>query len=195
MAERPKGYGMTCELKEKRDAQYDTELESKAKNWLISLVGEPWPSGNFHAALQDGVYLCKAMNVLKPGSVAKIQTSKMAFKKMENIGNFLSAAGAFGVPPSDLFQTVDLYEAANMNQVVSAIHALGRAAQKKGPSHLPKLGAKEAAKNVRSFDPNEQKASSQSVIGLQMGTNRGASQAGMTPYGLVRQVEKTNLKK
>lgn len=36
---------------------------------------------------------------------------------MENIGNFLTACEAYGVPKQDLFQTVDLYEARNMNGV------------------------------------------------------------------------------
>ena len=33
---------------------------------------------------------------------------------MENIGNFLKGAEAYGVAMTDLFQTVDLYEAKNM---------------------------------------------------------------------------------
>ena len=50
----------------------------------------------------------------------------MAFKMMENIGNFLDSAYAYGVPKLDMFQTVDLYEGANMPQVINGIHALGR---------------------------------------------------------------------
>lgn len=193
MAERPKGYGMTAELKEKQDSKYDPELEAQARDWLQALVGEPFPAGDFGAALKDGVYLCKAINVLQSGSVKKVNTSSMAFKKMENIGNFLDAAGRYGLPKSDSFQTVDLYEEANIPQVITTIHALGRCAQKKGFSG-PVLGPKESQKNVRNFNQEEQKKASQSVIGLQMGSNRGASQAGMTPYGLGRQIEKTNLK-
>ena len=43
---------------------------------------------------------------------------------MENIGNFLSACEAYGVPKADLFQTVDLYEGQNIPQVclVATIH-------------------------------------------------------------------------
>ena len=37
--------------------------------------------------------------------------------QMENIGNFLQACEAYGVNKQDLFQTVDLYEAGNMNSV------------------------------------------------------------------------------
>ena len=47
----------------------------------------------------------------------KINTGKMAFKLMENISNFLGAATRYGVAKTDLFQTVDLYEAENIPQV------------------------------------------------------------------------------
>lgn len=191
MAERPKGYGMTAELKDKQDAKYDHQMEAQVRTWLEKISGEPFPAGSFHEALKDGVYLCKVMNGLQPGAIKKINNSKMAFKMMENIGNFLDAAGTYGLPKADSFQTVDLYEEANMVQVLNGLVALGRVAGKKG---RPGLGPKEAEKQERRFDPQEQKAASQSVIGLQMGSNRGASQAGMTPYGLGRQIEKTNLK-
>ena len=193
MADRPKGYGMTAELKEKQASKYDPELESQARAWLQAVVGEPFPSGSFHEALKNGVYLCKAINVLQPGSVPKINTGKMAFKMMENIGNFLDAMGRYGVTKHESFQTVDLFEGENMVQVVNGIHALGRKARAKGFAGAT-LGPKEASKNVRAFDPEEQKIISQSTIGLQMGSNRGASQAGMTPYGLGRQINKPNLK-
>lgn len=193
MAERPKGYGMTAELQEKRDAKYDPKLEREATAWMKAVLGEPYQGGSFEEGLNDGVYLCKLINKLQPNSVPKINSSKMAFKKMENIGNYLSACEKYGLLKSDSFQTVDLYEAANMPQVITSIHALGRVAQKEGYAG-PVLGPKESKKQQRNFDPEEQKKAGQSVIGLQMGSNRGASQAGMTPYGLARQVEKTNLK-
>lgn len=193
MADRPKGYGMTAELKEKQASKYNPELERQARQWLESVVGEPFPAADFHDALKDGIYLCKAINKLQPGSVPKINTGKMAFKMMENIGNFLEAIGRYGVSKHESFQTVDLYEAENMVQVVNSIHALGRKAQSKGFRGAT-LGPKESAKNVRGHDPAEQKVLSQATIGLQMGSNRGASQSGMTPYGLGRQINKPNLK-
>lgn len=49
------------------------------------------------------------------------------------------------------------------------------------------LGPKEAQENPREFD-EETKRAGQSVIGLQMGSNKGASAAGMTAYGLGRQI-------
>lgn len=187
MANREYGYGMTADLKQKQAAKYDSQLEADARTWLQAVVGEPFPAGSFHEALKDGVYLCKAMNKLAPGSIRKINTGKMAFKMMENIGNFLDRAGTYGLPKSDSFQTVDLYENQNIVQVITAIHALSRVANKKGFSG-PVLGPKEATKNVRSFDHDQQKQASSSVIGLQMGTNRGASQKNMTAYGTQRQI-------
>ena len=77
-------------------------------------------------------------------------------------------------------------------QVINGIHALGRQAQKQGYDG-PVLGPKESSENKRGFSDAQLKEG-QNVIGLQMGSNKGASQAGATPYGLGRQIEKTNLK-
>ena len=59
----------------------------------------------------------RLINKLQPGSVPKINTGKMAFKLMENISKFLEASTRYGVAKTDLFQTVDLYEAENIPQV------------------------------------------------------------------------------
>ena len=192
MANRPTGYGLSGEVAKKIDSKYDPKMEAEARDWLEALVKEPLSKASFHEALKDGVYLCKAMSILLPSPI-KYKASKTPFGMMETIGKFLEGAEKFGIAKTDLFQTVDLYEAGNMNQVVLTIHALGRKAQAKGLP-VPKLGPKEAAKNTRNFDQEEQKKAGQSVIGLQMGSNLGASQAGMTPYGLSRQLDKTNLK-
>ena len=60
-----------------------------------------------------------------PGKV-KFNKTKLAFKQMENINNFLIACEKYGVAKTDLFQTVDLYENQNLWQVVCTIHAFGR---------------------------------------------------------------------
>ena len=49
------------------------------------------------------------------------------------------------------------------------------------------MGVKVASENKRNFNEDTLKAG-QSMIGLQYGTNKGASQAGMTPYGAGRQI-------
>ena len=66
-------------------------------------------------------------NCMKPGSIKKINESKMAFKQMENINNFIEACEKqFGMVKIDLFQTVALYEGSNMPNVISTIFGLGR---------------------------------------------------------------------
>lgn len=55
------------------------------------------------------------------------------------------------------------------------------------------LGPKEAHGEKKDWSDEQLKAG-QNIIGLQMGSNKGASAAGLTPYGLGRQIDKTNLK-
>ena len=51
----------------------------------------------------------------------------------------------------------------------------------------PAFGPKISDKNIREFD-EETLREGKLVIGLQMGSNMGATQSGMTPYGLSRQI-------
>jgi hypothetical protein len=71
----------------------------------------------------------------------------MPFKQMENIGNYLSACSALGVPAFESFQTVDLFENKNMLAVVTNLHSLGRRAQKIPGYTGPALGVKLADAN------------------------------------------------
>lgn len=50
----------------------------------------------------------------------------MAFKMMENIGFFLNGCMAYGCEQAYMFQTIDLYEAQNIPQVITGLAALGR---------------------------------------------------------------------
>jgi hypothetical protein len=76
-------------------------------------------------------------------------------------------------------------------QVVTSIISLGRQAQKNGYSG-PTLGPKQAEANPREFDEDKLREG-RNVIGLQMGTNQVANQAGMTPYGKGRQIADTRI--
>lgn len=68
----------------------------------------------------------RMINHIQPGSIKKINESKMAFKCMENIDAFLKMARQFGVPAQETFQTVDLWERQNLNSVVICLQSLGR---------------------------------------------------------------------
>lgn len=179
---------MTADIKNKMAAKYEVEKEIEARQWMEGVVGEPLsnqthgPDG-FHESLKDGAFLAKMANQL--GGKIKVNTSKMAFKQMESIGQFLAFCETYGLVKTDLFQTVDLYEKQNMWQVVITIHALGRKAQTKG-FQGPTLGPKESKTNVREFT-EEQMRAGEGVIGLQAGTNQVASQAGMS-FGAQRHI-------
>lgn len=193
MANRPRGYGLTAEIRSKIASKYDINQEQEARIWIEAVLREPLLEGadpdqplgmeQFQQVLKDGIVLCRLADAV----IGKVKYNKMkvAFKQMENISNFLSACENYGVNKTDLFQTVDLYENQNMVQVVSTIHALGRKAQSHGYDG-PVLGPKEAQKNVRHFDEDTLNQG-KTVIGLQMGTNKLASQKGMS-FGATRHI-------
>jgi len=194
MANRPKGYGMTAELANKKAAKFDADLANEALQWIqevLSKAGESFDAPLINepkdvvTPLKDGVVLCKLMNAIKPGSVKKINDSKMAFKQMENTNNFLDGCEKIGCNKLDLFQTVDLYEGQNVPQVINGIFALGRKARSIGYAG-PHLGPEEATENKREFT-EEQLRAGESVIGLQAGSNKGASQAGQN-FGKTRAI-------
>jgi len=184
---------MTAEIKGKLAAKYEIEKEQEARLWIQEVLGEPLnPSvsddevlgpDRFHEALKDGIILCKLADKII-GKV-KFNSMKVPFKQMENINNFLLACEKYGVNKTDLFQTVDLYENQNLWQVVLGIYALGRKAQANGYNG-PVLGPREAQRNTREFTEDQLKAG-QGVIGLQMGSNQGASQKGMS-FGNTRHI-------
>jgi hypothetical protein len=65
------------------------------------------------------------MNKLKPGSISKIHTTGGPMKLRENIGLFQNAARAYGVNESEVFQSVDLFDKQNIQQVtVSSFYSL-----------------------------------------------------------------------
>ncbi|XP_065057783.1 myophilin-like [Rhopilema esculentum] len=180
---RPKGYGMTAAIKNKIAGKYDPKLEEDSIQWIEAILGEGTMQGAKGAdavqkVLKDGSILCKLINVLQPGSVKKINTGTQPMILMENTGKFLQGCEKYGVKKADLFQSVDLFENQNMDAVIKGIVALGRMAQIKGFDG-PTLGPKQAEGEKREWSEEQLKAG-QGIIGLQMGTNKGASQAGMT---------------
>uniref|UniRef100_W5MGU8 Transgelin n=1 Tax=Lepisosteus oculatus TaxID=7918 RepID=W5MGU8_LEPOC len=124
--------------------------------------------------------------------IKKIQHSDMAFKQMEQVSQFLQASERYGVVKTDIFQTVDLWEGKDLAAVQRTLMALGNLAVTKNDGNYrgdPNWFHKKAQENRRDFSDDQLKEG-QSVIGLQMGTNKGASQAGMTGYGRPRQIIK-----
>ncbi|CAF1154407.1 unnamed protein product [Rotaria sordida] len=125
-------------VKGKISCKQDPEQETAAREWVEAVTGEKFPNNDYAEALHDGIVLCKLMNKLKPGSVAKIHTTGSPMKLRENISFFQDAAQAYGVNPSEVFQAVDLFDKQNIQQVTTCIFALSRVAQKQNFSG-PKL--------------------------------------------------------
>ncbi|ELR58994.1 Transgelin-2, partial [Bos mutus] len=198
MANRGPAYGLSREVQQKIEKQYDADLEQILIQWITTQcrkdVGRPQPGReNFQNWLKDGTVLCELINGLYPegqAPVKKIQASTMAFKQMEQISQFLQAAERYGINTTDIFQTVDLWEGKNMACVQRTLMNLGGLAVARDDglfSGDPNWFPKKSKENPRYFSDN-QLQEGKNVIGLQMGTNRGASQAGMTGYGMPRQI-------
>jgi len=197
MANRPQAYGLSRELALKTAGKYSDADETEIIAWLnaLGLSSGPEQRGmdGFQEWLKSGTLLCELINTLLPGAVKKIHktaTIKMAALRMnkeyENISFFLDGCVKYGLQKTDLFQTVDLYEGQNLAQVQMTIFKLGGMAQNKG-FNGPAIGVRVADPNKRNFSEQKMREG-QSIIGLQMGTNECASQAGMNPYGMSRQI-------
>ncbi|XP_024287271.2 transgelin-2 isoform X2 [Oncorhynchus tshawytscha] len=197
MANKGPSYGLSREVQSKIDKKYDQDLEERLTEWIIAQcgagVGQPEAGKTgWQNWLKDGCVLCELINSLSSGNkpIRKIQSSGMAFKQMEQISQFLNAAEKYGITKTDMFQTVDLWEGKDLAAVQRTLMTLGSLAVTRDDGTYrgdPNWFHKKSVENKREFS-EDQLNEGRSVIGLQMGTNKGASQAGMTGYGRPRQI-------
>lgn len=157
------------------------ESEVEILTWIKSILSlkiDP-KTTDMMDFLADGVILCDLVNAFIPNKcIAK--KSPIIFKKMENVDIFLRACKEIGVFDSELFRTVDLVDETkrNQKQVEICLYALSRNLKKKFPkSKFKIIGPKLADSNKRLFS-KEQLEMGDRIIGIQMGTNKGATQAG-----------------
>jgi hypothetical protein len=158
-------YGMDLELEAKKMAKYDREKENDVRYWIEAVTGESFKNDDFQDSLKDGVLLCKLANTIQPGSIPKVNSSKLPFMQMENVGYFLKAAENMGLKRHDSFQTVDLYEGKNLPQVIQSLNIFGSVAQKIGWTG-PQLGVKLADKQNIQFTDDQLRRGS-NTVGLQ----------------------------
>ncbi|KAH3724232.1 transgelin-2-like isoform X1 [Dreissena polymorpha] len=190
MATRATKSGFAAEAQDKINSKYDAEFAASVMAWVdmrLKRGGQPGINTNgsmenVFETLGDGFILATLMNILGE-NIKNVKREKMAFKKMELISQFLAACERYGLPKTELFQTVDLYEKQNLNQVVQCIAALGRKAHTKDGLGF---GPKESERQSREWTDEQLKAG-QNIIGLQMGSNKGASQAGQN-FGKARMI-------
>ncbi|XP_027211051.1 myophilin isoform X1 [Penaeus vannamei] len=195
MAYHGPSYGLSRECQMKSQAKFDINRAREACDWVEGVTKMPleFPTAEgltdqlaFGHALKDGIALCTLLNCLQPGAVKRINTMKAPFKQRENLEMFLKGCESYGLKSQDLFQVNDLYENKNLYMVVDCLYALGGLAQKRSYDG-PVIGVKVAMENKRNFTEDKLRES-QKIIGLQYGSNKGASQAGMTAYGTGRQI-------
>ncbi|XP_064473260.1 muscle-specific protein 20-like [Ornithodoros turicata] len=177
MANRGPAYGLSAQVANKIAGKRDPQVESDLLEWMSAVMGEQLPRGDFGEILRDGTILCRFMNKLKPGCITKINTSGGQFKLMENITLFQDAAKKWGVPEIDVFQTVDLWEKRNLPQVAQCLLAVGRACYMHPEYTGPCIGPKPSEEAKREWT-DEQLRAGQSIISLQYGSNKGATQSG-----------------
>jgi len=163
----------------------DKAQEQEVINWIFAVLGEKVPAGEYEDILRDGVVLCKLANKLTPGAIKKIQEKGTNFQLMENVQRFQAAIKKYGVPENEIFQTADLFERRNIPQVTMCLYALGRLTQLHPEYTGPSLGPKMAEKNERTFTEAQLRAH-EGELNLQMGYNKGASQAGHGGMGNTR---------
>lgn len=172
-------YGMDAELEAKKAARKNPQMEADVQYWVESLIGRQFPTSDFEVALKDGLILCDLVNAVKPGTIKKVNNSKLAFKQMENIEQFLTAIRNMGVRNTDLFQTVDLYEGKNIPKVVECLYMFASVAQTVPGYRGPAIGTKLAEKNERQFSEDTLRESSMAMSKLSLGSHGCANQSGM----------------
>ncbi|KAJ8725027.1 hypothetical protein PYW07_015985 [Mythimna separata] len=166
------------QVRAKLASKRSPEQEKEAQEWIEAILGAKFPPGEaYEDVIRDGTVLCQLINKIKPGSVNKINTSGGQFKMMENITNFQAALRAYGVADIDVFQTVDLWEKKDIAQVTNTLFALGRETYRHPEFQGPNLGPKPSDECKRDFSEEVLNAG-KTVIGLQAGSNKGATQAG-----------------
>jgi len=156
------------------------EQKSEVLGWISEVLGDPEVAkGPIETVLRNGVVICNLMNKLSPKSVKRIQKKGTKFTFMENIEAFQKAAFNYGLPTEDSFMPTDLVEARNMAAVVKSLYALARTAKNKGYAG-PTMGPKMAVADKKEWTEDQLREGRQGHLGLQMGSNEGASQAGIS---------------
>ncbi|XP_074662487.1 myophilin-like [Tubulanus polymorphus] len=189
--------GLSRDTHQKIMNKYDQDDGSLCLEWLREIILENLYNGeyfeeidlngeaeSFYRQLKDGYVLARLAKALLPNSVpdSKLrQRPTLHFKQMELIEYFLIAARDFGVSDQEVFQTCDLYERQNLHQVVVCLMALARKCKDRG---MTGFGPRESQANVRRFS-QEQLNAGKGFVSLQMGSNAGANQSGLS-FGKTR---------
>eukprot|EP01084_Bolivina_argentea_P208723 355738_1 len=93
------------------------------KQWMQQVSGDSY-GNNIFDDIQDGVKLCNLLNTIKPGTCKRFKIPKNNFQQRVNVQIFLEGCKKLSVPQRYLFETRDLTDKLNLNQVSSCLFAL-----------------------------------------------------------------------
>lgn len=182
--------GIARDVQQKIAGKYDKDVAANCMQWLAHVTGEPLDtSGDMESVynqLRDGYVLSiLAQKLTGKGNPKRV---KMAFQQMEAIEKFTTAIKGppLNTPEHSVFATPDLYEKQNMVQVITCLESVGRRCLNTPGCPVPGFGPKESEAHKRDFT-EEQLAQGKSIIGLQMGSNKGANQSGQN-FGKSRMI-------
>jgi len=137
-------------VKNAKNAQEAADMVA-AKVWMEAVVGEPFIDGDLWETTKSGVYLCKMINKVKPGTVKKYSkmSSNLPFKCMENMTLYLEGCERLGMRSGKLFRPPDLYEkrVSYPKAIINNIHGLAKIADDLPGYKGPRLEVKSIAGN------------------------------------------------
>jgi len=100
---------------------------AEIQHWIETVHGKKFP-GSFVDHLRSGVVLCEIANAIQAEALAKIDSSSLTYRQMENHHRFLTAIKAWGVPAQDCYDVTALCsnvrDARQTRQVVHTLYAL-----------------------------------------------------------------------
>ncbi|GAB4818535.1 hypothetical protein N2152v2_005581 [Parachlorella kessleri] len=132
--------------------QRTAEKRAIVAEWLFSVLGTATPVDSdeaFRSALSDGVILCRLLNVLQPGTVARVieggvdSCTGEVIQTFENVSNFIRACRSF---TAEVFSARDLEDCGERPQVVECLMSLR-------DWHMAALAAGQPARQVPVFSP------------------------------------------
>ncbi|KAL8595097.1 hypothetical protein ACOMHN_019135 [Nucella lapillus] len=187
--------GFALEAQKKMQVKYDQDKASQCMSWVSRAIADPTldTSGTAESVIRelcDGVVLHRLYSAIDPKykfNPEKAQKKTLPFQKMERIESFNQKIKGppLSISQYSCFTTPDLYEGMNAWQVITCLETVARRCLVID-TPVEGYGPKEAEANKREFS-EEQLAQGKTVIGLQMGSNKGASQAGQN-FGKTRMI-------
>ena len=137
-------YGMDVELTKKQQEKENPQRTAEVMHWIQAVTNQRFHDpNNVQESLKDGQVLCQLINVIRPGTIKKINDGKLSYLSLENLHVFSKACVTLGLPPRECFAEADLYEAKNIPWVIESLHSFATLVQNRsGGQSLPKLGVK-----------------------------------------------------